>query len=102
MNTKHTPGPWRELVTRIDDANGYQLCHLDLHGKSEAERDANRRLIAAAPALLSALQTAEACLHGHGKPIDPAITAALELAVGAAYRRANRARAGELNNETVL
>lgn len=49
MNAKHTKGPWRELVTRIDDARGYQICHLDLHGKSEAERDANRRLIAAAP-----------------------------------------------------
>ena len=56
--SKHTPGPWRELVTRIDDANGYQICHLDLHGKSEAERDANRRLIAAAPDLLEALKEA--------------------------------------------
>jgi hypothetical protein len=52
---KHTPAPWRQLVTRIDDARGYQICHVDLHGKSEAERDANRRLIAAAPDLLSAL-----------------------------------------------
>ena len=52
----HTPAPWRELVTRIDDARGYQICHLDLHGKSEAERDANRRLIASAPDLLEACQ----------------------------------------------
>lgn len=50
--SKHTPGPWRKLVTRIDDSSGYQLCHLDLHGKSEAERDANAALIAAAPELL--------------------------------------------------
>lgn len=57
--TKHTPGPWRELYTRIDDASGYQICHLDLHGKSEAERDANRRLISAAPELLAACRAAE-------------------------------------------
>jgi hypothetical protein len=53
---KHTSAPWRQLVTRIDDARGYQICHVDLHGKSEAERDANRRLIAAAPDLLEALK----------------------------------------------
>lgn len=35
--SKHTPGPWIELHTRIDDSSGYQICHLDLHGKSEAE-----------------------------------------------------------------
>lgn len=56
--SKHTAGPWRELLTRIDDARGYQIAHVDLHGKSEAERDANRRLIAKSPdmhALLSEL-----------------------------------------------
>lgn len=67
--SKHTPGPWRELVTRIDDANGYQICHLDLHGKSEAERDANRRLIAAAPDLLEALKEAEPMLDAMLKNI---------------------------------
>ena len=56
MSAKHTPGPWRELHTCIDDSRGYQICHIDLHGKSEAERDANRRLIAAAPELLDALK----------------------------------------------
>jgi hypothetical protein len=54
--SNHTPGPWRELYTRVDDASGYQIAHLDLHGKSEGERDANRRLIAAAPDLLKALR----------------------------------------------
>lgn len=56
----HTPGPWRQLVTRIDDASGYQICHLDLHGKTEAERDANRRLIAAAPKLYEFVASAAA------------------------------------------
>ncbi len=60
METKFTPAPWRELVTRIDDARGYQICHLDLHGKSEAERDANRHLIASAPDLFAALVALDA------------------------------------------
>jgi hypothetical protein len=58
----HTPTPWRELHTRIDDSRGYQIAHLDLHGKSEAERDANRHLIAAAPDLLAALEAALAVI----------------------------------------
>jgi hypothetical protein len=53
---KWTPGPWHQLKTRIDDVNGYQICHLDLHGKSELERDANRMLIAAAPDMAEALR----------------------------------------------
>lgn len=72
MNSNHTPGPWRELATRIDDARGYQIAHLDLHGKTEAERDANRRLIAAAPDLLEALRDLfgadmEYCMNMDGK-----------------------------------
>ncbi len=70
--SKHTPGPWRELVTRIDDANGYQICHLDLHGKSEAERDANRRLIAAAPDLLENLRQLCELLESIGHDCTPA------------------------------
>jgi len=56
---KWTPGPWHQLKTRIDDVNGYQICHLDLHGKSELERDANRMLIAAAPDMAEALRRIE-------------------------------------------
>lgn len=67
---KYTPGPWRQLQTRIDDASGYQLCHLDLHGKTESERDANRRLIAAAPDLLALLQDVDEYLAEHEDVID--------------------------------
>jgi hypothetical protein len=55
MSAQHTPGPWRALYTRVDDASGYQVCHGDLHGKGEATNAANLRLIAAAPDLLAAL-----------------------------------------------
>ena len=47
------------MKTRIDDVNGYQICHLDLHGKSELEREANRMLIAAAPDMAEALRRIE-------------------------------------------
>ena len=36
-----------------------------------------RRLHALNQDMLAALKTAEACLYAHGKPIDPAITAAI-------------------------
>lgn len=81
MEHKFTPGPWRELVTRIDDARGYQICHLDLHGKSEAERDANRRLIAAAPDLLKALIAMREAFWGTSHNADE--DAANELAKSA-------------------
>jgi hypothetical protein len=54
--SKHTPGPWHCLYTRVDDASGYQVCHGDLHGKGEETNLANLRLIAAAPELLDALR----------------------------------------------
>lgn len=84
---KHTQGPWIELQTRIDDSRGYQIAHLDLHGKSEKERDANRRLIAAAPDMLSALQScydmiAEECADGEYTEQAKAARAAILKATG--------------------
>lgn len=76
----HTPAPWRELKTRIDDARGYQICHLDLHGKSEAERDANRRLIAAAPDLLEVLQQIMATSADFGETVRARATNAIAKA----------------------
>lgn len=40
-------------------------------------REDNKKLSDKAEALRNALLTAEACLCAHGKPIDPAITAAI-------------------------
>ena len=81
MSAQPTPGPWRQLVTRIDDARGYQICHIDLHGKSEAERDANRRLIAAAPELLAMVQRllAESLADSMGTPSTLALADAKDL-----------------------
>jgi hypothetical protein len=66
--TKHTPGPWRYHLGRganprfhIQDVGGYQIAsttelvrHKQAHEENEA-REANARLIAAAPELLEAL-----------------------------------------------
>ena len=59
---KHTPGPWRisdEIYIRDASRNGAYIAEIDpmtdFEG-NEAEADANARLIAAAPALLEALQ----------------------------------------------
>jgi hypothetical protein len=69
----HTPGPWRALEHgRIADRNGrlvakVHLLGLLMDGESDGEheslREANARLIAAAPALLEALERAEELLE---------------------------------------
>lgn len=68
-NTQHTPGPWQ-----VNSFDPLQICDTDgewrgcapiatTHGNA-AEARANARLIAAAPALLAALQTARNVLAG--------------------------------------
>lgn len=64
MNTKHTPGPWRQ---KILDRNYRDICtpegdtvaiverYMDSEGNERKWANANARLIAAAPALLEAL-----------------------------------------------
>ncbi len=63
---QHTPGPWKAVYIGCGD--------WDLDGPVFQQ---DWELAAAAPTLLNALLTAEALLYAHGKPIDPAITAAL-------------------------
>ena len=76
---QHTRGPWHVSgMVRAAVVIGDDVLRL---GNGETAK-ANARLIAAAPMLLNALLTAEALLYSHGKPIDPAITAAL-VAAGA-------------------
>jgi hypothetical protein len=63
MSTKHTDGPWRVLIEGnhcfIEDANGdtvARVSHPFPFTTTDDERDANARLIAAAPDLLEALE----------------------------------------------
>lgn len=80
MNTKHTPGPWEVWNWEADPRHvcvGPQaggLCVADVvacnaHGiftaETEARGMADARLIAAAPDLLDALQTASMALIGY-------------------------------------
>lgn len=63
MNTKHTPGPWMvdepeqngSIIIR-DTTNGYAICRVNPTDDAELEDHHNAQLIAAAPALLSALE----------------------------------------------
>ena len=67
---KHTPGPWR-INTRLSrngapviSGDGRDIAKALYHmGSEDPEVDANARLIAAAPELLAALETALAWLN---------------------------------------
>ncbi|MDH7548241.1 hypothetical protein [Stenotrophomonas geniculata] len=68
MSTKHTPGPWS-----VEDDTPFSLWVSCPDGKNplhmnrlNRDRLANATLIAAAPDLLSALQTAELALRERG------------------------------------
>jgi len=68
--SKHTPGPWAyqedsDAYTHIvRGPNNRFICQLNQ--STSAEIEANARLIAAAPELLSALQVAELALRERG------------------------------------
>lgn len=78
---KHTPGPWRRVAFDIlgstAEGNG-MVAEVTTDGLSNlAEADANARLIAAAPDMLTALKTGQAMAQVHaatltieGKPQD--------------------------------
>jgi hypothetical protein len=87
MTTKtkaeHTKGPWSHPICDVAagifaelDGQEIQLCRT-INGRSEEEREANARLIAAAPELLEALDKAEKVirdlgdrLHTYGTPVS--------------------------------
>lgn len=65
MSAKHTPGPWRVVISDNGDRCEIEAANKDCVARAFApfpfdtswdERDANARLIAAAPELLEALQ----------------------------------------------
>lgn len=75
MTTKHTPGPWGIIWTNgtiVIDANGGKT---DIaHVVNRVNRDiteANARLIAAAPELLSALRSILDWGREHTSPTEP-------------------------------
>lgn len=59
MTQQHTPGPWSVRGNRVTDETGNAFAFLSrTPGVCDAEDWANARLIAAAPALLTALESA--------------------------------------------
>jgi len=74
--TQHTDGPWHisqdmRGTTRVFAGNSEIVRALSKHGLRrlpEAERDANRRLIAASPELLHALKRCEAMVSTDAGP----------------------------------
>ncbi len=76
---KHTPGPWGfgrtsddQRIVLGDDGKGRYVCNVQIHQTpraaglfSEAEREANARLILAAPDLLDAALATEASDLAH-------------------------------------
>jgi len=56
-NTKHTPAPWFVDYPNVSTQKGNHICRFDVSNFIPEERkQANARLIAAAPCLLSALK----------------------------------------------
>lgn len=64
---KHTPGPWTahaRTVTAPETEDRLEM-HVQINGNNREDNKANARLIAAAPDLLAALQTAEMAMLGY-------------------------------------
>ena len=90
MSTNHTPGPWSVLIEGshcfIEDANGQTIArasHPFPFTTTDDERNANARLIAAAPELLDALRRALNVLHATGATDEARVAlAAIAAATG--------------------
>lgn len=61
MDTKHTPGPWHLKTERTVKAGRKTVAVCPCDGITGLERDANARLIVAAPELLAAVNAAIKC-----------------------------------------
>ena len=87
MSAQHTPGPWEATQVQTVIAGGDQLiadCATGCRGLTCQERDANARLIAAAPDLLEACAALIACHDNGGTDVALALgRAAIAKAGGA-------------------
>lgn len=73
MNAKHTPGPW--IVNydglNIDTKQDGGIEQVARVSRTNEEREANARLIAAAPDLLDALKEIEERADSNARDLDP-------------------------------
>ena len=97
MSAQHTPGPWRVSLTDdtvVVDATGHEVAAIDGDYNDPDTwplMEANARVIAAAPDLLSALRCAKALLDNineFGACNSPEIYDAADTAVRAAIAKA--------------
>ena len=76
---QHTPGFWFVAQGRVCAQDGTVVC--DARSRhAEAERDANARLIAAAPELLAALEKTAAVFGWQSPNANPTVDAAIAAA----------------------
>jgi hypothetical protein len=84
MNNTHTPAPWKvSPYNNITSRNGTVAKTEQMPGNYDSERQANARLIAAAPDLLSALEAAVARVQIANEEGDPILSAWLPDALSA-------------------
>lgn len=88
MKSNHTQGEWKvEMLGKSYKVATDELLIADVHGFNEVDRQANARLIAAAPDMYEALKLLLAESRKHGEsledtPIESLAAAALSKAEG--------------------
>ena len=100
MKTEHTQGPWKahvahELLNVVTDSvvtvDGLHVADVASYGASIATRNANARLIAAAPELLEALYAALPCVEESeefDKPRGPKLSVTIRALLAQAEGKA--------------
>ena len=79
--SEHTPGPWeiREGAEEVYGTAIYEVGAHDLHPLAAVQNEADARLIAAAPNLLEALESAHGILQMNLGDTDPHVRSACDL-----------------------
>ncbi len=84
--SKHTPGPWKALQTRdksgwtIASVDNGELCDPVVWEQGGIDHEPNARLIAAAPALLGALEQAAYLAARRERPSSETYATIIEIA----------------------